>query len=159
MIGAVRTWLTTLVAVSLLLSVVQTLVPEGRLRRIASFTGGLLLMLTLLRPLLGADLERLDLHLEDYEAEIAARQAELAESGRDQLQSIIETRTAAYISDKADALGLNVTVRVEAEAGEDGVPVPRRADLAGERSEALASYMEESLGIPRERQVWRDEEE
>lgn len=159
MIGAVRTWLTTLVAVSLLLSVVQTLVPEGRLRRIASFTGGLLLMLTLLRPLLGADLERLDLHLEDYEAEIAARQAELAESGRDQLQSIIETRTAAYISDKADALGLNVTVRVEAKAGEDGVPVPCRADLAGERSEALASYMEESLGIPRERQVWRDEEE
>lgn len=159
MIGAVRTWLVSLVAVSLLLSVVQTLVPEGRLRRTAAFTGGLVLMLTLLRPLLGADLDRLDLHLEDYEAEIAMRQAELQESGRDQLEAIIETRTAAYISDKAEALGISVAVRVETAPGKDGLPVPCRVEVTGERSEALASYLEEELGIPRERQVWQDEED
>ena len=155
MIGAVRTWLVSLVAVSLLLSVVQTLVPEGRLRRTAAFTGGLVLMLTLLRPLLGADLDRLDLHLEDYEAEIAMRQAELQESGRDQLEAIIETRTAAYISDKADALGLTVTVRVETEL-EAGTPIPASAELRGPYSQGLADWIAEELGIPAERQVWHD---
>ena len=50
--GALREWLTSLVAVSMLLSVAQTLVPEGSIRKIASFTGGLILLVVLLRPLL-----------------------------------------------------------------------------------------------------------
>ena len=37
MIGALREWLTSIVVVTLLLSVAQTLVPEGSIRRVASF--------------------------------------------------------------------------------------------------------------------------
>ena len=59
MMEAVREWLTSLVLVSLLLSVAQSLIPEGTLRRAASFTGGLILLFALLRPVLGADLEHL----------------------------------------------------------------------------------------------------
>ena len=76
--GALREWLTSLVAVSMLLSVARTLVPEGSIRKVSSFTGGLILLVVLLRPLLGADLSRLDLHLEDYERAIGQRQEELA---------------------------------------------------------------------------------
>ena len=155
--GALREWLTSLVAVSMLLSVARTLVPEGSIRKISSFTGGLILLVVLLRPLLGADLSRLDLHLEDYEQAIGQRQEELASAGEAELAGIIEERTAAYISDKANALGLDVTVRVEAEAGADGIPVPAAADIQSARSEELASYMEQELGIPRERQSWHEE--
>ena len=45
MIAAVRTWLTAVAAVSLLLSVVQYITPKGTLRDTASFIGGLLLLL------------------------------------------------------------------------------------------------------------------
>ena len=156
--GALREWLTSLVAVSMLLSVAQTLVPEGSIRKIASFTGGLILLVVLLRPLLGADLSRLDLHLEDYERAIGQRQEELASAGEAELAGIIEERTAAYISDKADTLGLAVKVQVETKPAGDGVPVPWRAELWGPRSPALATYMEEELGIPGERQVWHEGE-
>ena len=156
--GALREWLTSLVAVSMLLSVAQTLVPEGNIRKIASFTGGLILLVVLLRPLLGADLSRLDLHLEDYERAIGQRQEELASAGEAELAGIIEERTAAYISDKADTLGLAVKVQVETKPAGDGVPVPWRAELWGPRSPALATYMEEELGIPGERQVWHEGE-
>ena len=78
MMEAVRTWLTAVVLVSLLLSVAQSLIPEGTLRRAASFTGGLILLFALLRPVLGADLERLELDFDGYQAEIADRQEELA---------------------------------------------------------------------------------
>ena len=54
MIGAVRVWLTSIVMVTLLLSVAQTLIPEGTIRKIAGFTGGLILLVALLRPVLGA---------------------------------------------------------------------------------------------------------
>ena len=157
MIGAVRVWLTSIVMVTLLLSVAQTLIPEGTIRKIAGFTGGLILLVALLRPVLGADLERLHLDLGDYERASEERQEELASAGNAELKALIESQTAAYISDKANALGLEVTVRVEAEAGADGIPVPAAADIQGARSEELASYMEQELGIPRERQSWHEE--
>lgn len=155
MIAAVREWLTSIVVVTMLLSVAQTLVPEGTIRRIASFTGGLILMTALLRPLLGADLERLRLDFGDCEAAIEERQEELEAAEKEELARLIAERTAAYIWDKANTLGLTVTVRVETEPGEGGVPVPSSVHLEGPRSEELASYMERELGIPRERQVWQ----
>ena len=115
------------------------------------------MLVALLRPVLGADLERLHLDLGDYERAIEERQEELASAGNAELKALIESQTAAYISDKAKALGLEVTVRVEAEAGADGIPVPAAADIQGARSEELASYMEQELGIPRERQSWHEE--
>ena len=157
MIGAVRAWLTSIVMVTLLLSVAQTLIPEGTIRKIAGFTGGLILLVALLRPVLGADLERLHLDLGDYERAIEERQEELASAGNAELKALIESQTAAYISDKANALGLEVTVRVEAEAGADGIPVPAAADIQGARSEELASAVEQDLGIPRARQSWHEE--
>ena len=63
---AVREWLTAVVTVTLLLSVVQTLVPEGSLRKIAGFTGGLLLLAVLLRPVTEIDLSGLDSEMEDW---------------------------------------------------------------------------------------------
>ena len=156
MIGAVREWLSAVVAVAMLLTVAQALTPEGTIRKIASFTGGLILLVTLLQPVLGADLSRLDLNLDTYGQAIQKRQLE--EAGSVELTERIETQTAAYISDKADALGLTVTVRVETQPGASGVPVPWSAEVTGPRSEALAAYIEEELGIPRGRQIWHEVE-
>lgn len=156
MIGALREWLTSVVVVTLLLSVAQTLVPEGSIRRVASFVGGLILLAALLRPLLGADLERLRLDLNGYEQALQEAQEELAASGETELAERIEERTAAYISDKADALGLEVAVRVETSAGPDGVRLPEKAELTGPYSRELADFMARELGIPAERQVWHE---
>ena len=156
MIGALREWLTSIVVVTLLLSVAQALVPEGNIRRVASFLGGLILILAMLRPVLGADLERLRLNFDGYEQELRQVREELSASYDAGLAERIEERTAAYISDKADALGLDVTVRVEAAAGPDGVTLPEKAELTGAYSQELADFMARELGIPAERQVWHD---
>lgn len=156
MIGAVGSWLRSVAAVTLLLSVVQILIPEGALRRVAGFTGGLLLLAALLQPLRRADFGWLGLDFTVYRAEIEARSAELSASEKEALADIIEARTAAYISDKADALGSPVAVRVETRPGEDGVPLPWSAELEGPRSQALAAWVEGELGIPAERQVWHE---
>ena len=156
MIGAVRTWLTSVAAVTLLLSVVQTLTPEGAMRKIAGFTGGLVLLAALLQPLLGTDLSRLRLDFPDYQREIEARAAELDAAGKASLEGLIEERTAAYISDKADALGLDIKARVDTEPGADGTPVPHSAELEGPYSGELAAWIAQELGIPAERQVWHE---
>ena len=154
---AAQEWLTAVVTVTLLLSVVQTLVPEGSLRKIAGFTGGLLLLAVLLRPAAEIDLSGLD--MEDWARTIGERQEELSAEQEEALASGIAERTASYISDKAEELGLEVKVRVETETGGDGVPVPVRAEIDGPWSGELSSYMAETLGISRERQVWHGREE
>ena len=158
MIGAVREWLAAVVAVSLLLAAVQSLVPEGNLKRIASFTGGLLLLLVLLQPL--EDLTG-SLAVPDfgkYSRTVQDRQAELEQAEETLLAEGIASRTAAYIWDKAAELGLSVTVRVETAAGEAGVPLPWSAEVTGPWSQELSAYMERELGIPQERQVWHEQE-
>ena len=156
MIGTLREWLTSIVVVTLLLSVAQTLVPEGSIRRVASFVGGLILLAVLLRPVLGTDLERLQLDLGGYEQELKNAREELASSRETEMTERIEERTAAYISDKADALGLKVAVRVEAATGPDGVSLPEKVELTGPYSRELADFMTRELGIPAERQVWHE---
>ena len=155
MIGAVRSWLTSIAAVTLLLTVVQALVPEGTVKKIAGFTGGLLLLAALLQPALKTDLGRLRLDFSDYEEAVGERAAELDAAGKDELAAIIAGRTAAYISDKADALGLGVTAQVRTEPAE-GIPVPASVELTGPYSQDLADWIAGELGIPAERQVWHE---
>ena len=158
MMGALREWLTAVVTVTMLLSVAQMLMPEGTIRKIGSFTGGLLLIAVLLQPVLKDRLGELELDLEDYAETIQNRQSELESAQSDALQAGIEKRVASYISDKASELGLTVQVRVKTELRDDGVPMPVQAEIEGPWSTELSDYMTETLGISRERQVWNGQE-
>ena len=155
--AAVRAWLEAVVLVSMLLAVAESLIPEGTIRKIAGFTGGVILLITLLRPLAGGSDSRLRLELDRYTAAIETRQAELTEMGNTALADGIAEKTEAYILDKAASLGLTVRVTIRTEPGEDGVPRPDAAVVTGPYSKALAEYMERELGLSQERQVWHED--
>ena len=95
MMEAVRAWLTSVVLVSVLLSAAQSLIPPGTVRKAAGFTGGLILLLVLLRPVLGADLEHLELDFDHYQAAVEERQEELADTQTEAMASIIAEQTDA----------------------------------------------------------------
>lgn len=158
MITLVREWLTGVVAVTLLLFVIRTLLPEGTVRRIGEFTGGLVLLAALLQPLGGLALADLEIDLAAWEQEIEQLQGELEEAQTEELSAVIAERTAAYISHEADALGLYLQVTVETETTEEGVAVPAAVTLEGPYSERMEAWMETELNIPRERQVWHERE-
>ena len=101
MMAAARAWLTAVVSVTLLLSVIQMLTPKGRLREITSFVGGLLLLAVLLRPLGSVDLSAVSLDLDAYRQTVEQRQAELEQEGQKELVGLIEAELESYISDKA----------------------------------------------------------
>lgn len=155
MIEAIRGWVTAIVVTTMLLSVMQMLIPDGNLRKISSFTGGMILLIVLTRPLLKLHAEQLDLQLDTYMNSIESCRAELAEEEQDQMEKLIAQTTAAYISDKAETLGVSVSVEVETERGEQGIPIPSAVTVWGPYSIELASYIEKELGIPAERQVWQ----
>ena len=150
MIDAVREWIRSIV---MLLSVGQAMVPEGQIRKIFSFSGGLVLVIVLLHPVLGLEGSVLIEPLEVYERQIFKQKEELEQLVRAEQETIIEENLTAYISDKAEALEEGGAVRIRAETAEDGT-VTLSAELVGQPSEPLTEYLEQELGIPRERQVW-----
>ena len=140
MIGALRTWLLSIIAAGLVLSILYALLPKGRLRPIVRTAGGVVLMLVILRPLTELDLEGFA---------VSYRAADTAE-----LAAIIERETAAYISDNGAALGVNCHAVVETEL-RSGVPYPCAVTLDVERNETLAACIAADLGIGKEAQVWQ----
>ena len=157
MMAAAREWLTAVAAVTLLLSVAQLLVPPGNLREIASFVGGLILLVAIMQPLLKIDLSDIQLDFSSYQGAVEQRQAELENTQKEELTSLIEAETEAYISDKAKSMGLTLKVRVTAEADEGGMPVPVRVEITGPWSGGLSGWLETELGLSAERQVWNED--
>ena len=155
MMAAARAWLTAVVSMTLLLSVVQTLMPKGSLR-VTSFVGGLLLLAVLLRPLGSVDLSAVSLDLSAYRQTVEQRQAELEQDGQKELVGLIEAELESYIWDKAADMGLTLRVQVTVEPDGSGVPVPVSVELTGPRSETLSRWLETELGVPAERQVWNE---
>ena len=158
MMEALGQWLLSVSAAALLVSVVQALIPEGGLRRAAVFTGGLLLLAVLLRPVVELDLSGFSAGLDHWTEQVEQRQTELEAAQSDALAAGIVERTASYISDKGAALGLTVTAEVETQAGEDGVPIPFSATITGPWSAELSALIAQDLGIPAERQTWKEQD-
>lgn len=155
MIGAVREWLVGIIAASLLVSVADTLIPQGAIKKIAGFTGGLILLLALVQPVLRIQPGSIQGNFDIWSAEISTLEEEFTRQNAAELETRIAETTASYICDKATSLGLDCQVRVTTEAGPEGVPIPASAEVTGPKSEALAEYMEAELGIPKEKQLWK----
>ena len=111
MISALRSWLSSIVVVSLLLSVARTLTPEGPIRRIGSFTGGLILIAVLLTPLRGWKTDWPELDYETYQEAIARRRDELDRAGEAELQQLVARRVERLIEEQAETAGESVTKR------------------------------------------------
>ena len=76
-----------------------------------------------------------------------------------EMQALIEQETAAYISDKAQDMGLECRVTVRCKVGEEGVPYPDSVTVEGAASEELRRWITRELNIPSERQVFHGVEE
>ena len=117
--------------------------------------GGLLLLLVILRPLGTVEWEKLALPAGNFEAQTpTSRQEQLSE-----FSTIIAEKTAAYIWDKAQALGVDCRVNVSVEAGESGIPLPVGVTIRGAYHAGLSMWLEEEVGLPADKQIWLEEDE
>ena len=153
MMDALRAWLSGVCCAALLVTLVQRLLPKGKLKNLASLTGGLILLLTVLRPLGVGRSWSWDASA--FQAKVEARQAELEAERQARLAAIIAEEAEAYIWEKGEALGLEAPADVEVREA-DGVLLPWRAELGCPYDEALSRAVAE-LGIPRERQRYEGE--
>ena len=161
MMEAIRSYLTAVVAVSMIAVLASALAHGSRMERVVRFAAGLLALLVCVTPLLRLDARTLTDVLEqaeralDYDASGTdrTRQDMLREGALDLIYN--PARTAFLL--QAEALGM--LVRADVTLTEEEYPQPWSATLTGtldpEQIRALSEFLSQSLGIPTERQTWK----
>lgn len=152
-------WLRALVGAAVFCALALALCPEGRPKRVLRAACGVVMAAALLSPVVELDMQALPEAIARY-GEAARTVADGAEEEADRLnRTIIERECAAYILDKADALGLSASeASVTARWSEEGFwyPWECRVSCAEGGRAALSRAIEAELGIPPERQSWEE---
>ena len=155
---ALGNYLLRIVAAALLLGAAGQLVRGKRGKQMLRLCGGLCMALVVLAPLPGLASLAGSNSLSD--ALLASEPAaENLAQVREELGKLISQQTEAYILDKAEELGANVSgVKVQAQWNLDGLWVPYSAEIdvpdIGSAKAALEGMIQNELGIPAERQMW-----
>lgn len=146
----IRQWLLGAAACALLVSMAWRLCPDGAARQVARFTGGLLVLCALLRPIAAWEPPERLWDISDYRAAVARAEETLSREAADTFSAGIARRLEAYIEDKAEGLGADVRAEVTA----DGRGVPVGVTLRGAYCAELTELVERELGVAKEKQVW-----
>lgn len=148
-------WLLGVTVTSFLLSLAETLVTQEGVRRVLRLSGGMLLILVMVRPLLGLVGEVPAFSFSQYAEEAAALEENFEQRQEETLSALIAEETAAYISDKAEEMGISCGVTV-AVGVEDGVPLPKAVEMTIPYHAGLSQWLERELKIGEEKQVWQE---
>lgn len=158
---SVREYLFSVTCAALICGILCSVADEKRTGgMLTKLLCGIFLSLTVIRPLAGFPLLKLDLGGSRITQE-GIRAAETGvEYARQAKIQIIKMQTEAYILEAAKHYDLYLTVEVE--ISEDDTPVPYAVKIQGRVSPyaktQLTEMMERELAIPKENQRWMDTE-
>ncbi len=160
MSDSIRTYLLSIVAVSLLTAILLAVVPKNPVRRICVLVCGLLMILVCLSPFSSLDLTGLAQSIARSAMASDAAQSGIEVHSRDLIATLIKQRAESYILDKAEQMGLSIAAEVTVDT--DGTyPYPSGVIITGsvtaEQREALSAYIESNLAVDAASQEWVDE--
>lgn len=156
--NAIASYLLTLVCGGILVSFVLLIGgTAGTGGRILKMLCGMFMALIAISPLRKVDLSDLDNPMHDYTDMARAASDDGVRQANESLISIISQETAAYILDKAEAMGVSVEVRVEVDP-ETFQPVfaTVRGAVTPYEKEVISGYLKKDLHIERSAQEWRN---
>ena len=135
MMDSVRNWILGVVAVGLLVSLCQSLSPEGKTQKVSRFCGGLLLFLAVVTPIVQWDITGTLQAFQDYCESLTVSQEEVAQAGSTVLETQVCQRTQQYLQEQAQQLGAEVTGQVTCKT-QEGIPVPEAVTVTGTLTDA-----------------------
>ena len=154
-----REALLRVVAAALTVSLLCALPVKRSLRRVISACCGALLLLTLMEPILSLRSIDPERFLRQYSIDEQFIQ-DAVQAEQKKTEALITRQTAAYILDKAAALGAEVQVEVTLAALSESYSYPYALTLTGrwtpQQQRELSAYIAQTLGVPPERQTWRE---
>ena len=153
---SISSYLLRVIAVCLIGAIAIKLIHKGVVGAIVRLVTGIMVALCVISPLIQFRFEDLSSYIESIQVDGESIAAEGENSTREARAQIITERTTAYILDRADALGLELSVTVQ--LAQEGIPVPTAVMLRGVASAYARTQMIEhissGLGIDSEEIQW-----
>ena len=129
---------------------------KGTIGAVIKLLCGLFLSLVIVRPLTNTDILNFDIYQDFWQADAEAYASAGTEDASHALRSIIKQQCEAYILDKANSMGADLSFEVSLSL--DDPPVPTEIRIQGNVSPynklVLRQFIEDNMGIPEERQLW-----
>lgn len=153
---AIREYLIGITAAAVICGIAVKLTGKGLPGSAVRLMAGVFMALTVVSPLVSIKLEGLTDFALDIQSDADAIVSQGESFSKEAVREIISEQAGAYILDKAESLGLHLTVEVA--VSEDEYPVPcgvtLRGDISPYAKSVLSDYIEGNLGIPAEEQQW-----
>jgi hypothetical protein len=150
-----KDWILSAATAAFIGGIAVTLAPEGKMRRAVSLVCGFMTIAVMLSPVRKFSLDDYSVYLNEFKIESGEYSGSLTVGNEQELKIVIESKTAAYIQDKT-----GVTAEVTARKVDNSdYPVPWEVRLYSEYDESAGRLIESELGIPTERQKWRQSRE
>lgn len=150
----IRQYLIVVTTAALICGIVTKLSAKGMIGTAMKMLCGVFLTLAVISPLVKIRIA----NLENYTLSIQSQGQALAQEGekttRDAVAEVIINRTEEYILDKAETLGVSLSVEVI--LGEDLVPksVRLEGNVSPYAKTILAQYISDSFGVDAEEVEW-----
>lgn len=153
----IRAYMLRLICAGILCGIVKSLVvKKGALSAAAKLITGVFMIICLVSPWLHVRIDDISKYFGDLSVEAGRAVASGEKDARDALESIIKSKTEAYILDKAKSFGAELNVEVRVDSSE--LPVPCAAVIKGSISpygkKQLSNIIAGELGIALEDQLW-----
>ena len=156
MMDWIRSWLIGITAAALVVALVDNLLPVGAVKKIAKLACGLLLLISMLKPIFGIDDHLLAVVLTEYRMEAQGSAEALELENKRLVKMIIEEETGAYIQDKAAEIGIICSAEVSCAVLDNGMPYPQSVVIIGELTEkerqSISRIIEGELAVSAENQ-------
>ncbi len=155
--NSIGQYIFSVTAAALVCSIARKLIGKnGTAAQVGKMMTGVFMALAILGPMVKLEWGNLTDWTEDHTREASKAVAAGQEQSNTALSEIIKERTAAYILEKAESLGLEIEVFVT--VSKDEIPLPSAVRIRGKTSPyaktRLQDILETDLGIPKEKQTW-----
>ena len=154
----IREYILTLTGAGILCGIVKNFGQGKSGGKMLEYACGLFLILAAVSPFHKLELGQWQINLADAERQAESVRREAEKDLAEQMEDVIRENTEAYIMDRGESFGADLTVEVGLRT--DGqLPVPDSARISGDTSPYIRARMEavleDELDILRERQEWR----
>ena len=152
-----REYVLSIIAAALLSTVVKALIGEKNVTgKIAALLCSVLVAVTLIAPLKNIRFQNITSYLSELNSDADNYIRQGVSAADKSIADIIKSQAEAYILDKADQMGLCITVEVELDETNDNIPdrVTIQGNVSPYTKEVFSNFLQEELGIEKGKQQW-----
>ena len=150
-------YITSIIVAAILCAIIKGLIGEkSATGKISGLLCSVLMAITLIAPFKDVKFYNIPSYFNSLTDSADKYVLEGTSAAEKSIADIIKVQTEAYILDKADRMGLDISVEVELDERNSNVPdrVTVKGKLSPYAKEVFSNFLQDELGIAKEKQQW-----